>query len=221
MKKFIIIILTLVTLFIIFRNVNFESEYSNTDSQNIEVDTRATQSLSLPDFNISDVTEEEKTYLNIENSTLVWIGENKLRNVQHTGELDFRSDSYVVLGENGQISSGLIQVDMTTLRGNNEPQGLINHLRSDDFFDVERYNNARLDIVSSDGVDVEALLTIKDITQEVDFVLSQNEGVFTGLLSFDRSLWNISTLSRSFFSNLGDSVVEDVIVLDFTVILQN
>jgi hypothetical protein len=221
MKKFLIIILTLVTLFIIFRNVNFESEYSNTDSQNIEVDTRAIQSLSLSDFNISDVAEEEKTYLNIENSTLVWIGENKLRNVQHTGELDFKSDSYVVLDENGQISSGLIQVDMTTLRGNNEPQGLINHLRSNDFFDVEKYNNARLDIISSDGANVEALLTIKDITQEVDFVLSQNEGVFTGLLSFDRSLWNISTLSRSFFSNLGDSIVEDMIVLDFTVILQN
>jgi hypothetical protein len=39
----------------------------------------------------------------------------------------------------------------------------------------------------------------------------------TGQLTFDRTRWNINTLSGSIFDDIGDVIIEDNIVLTFTI----
>jgi len=219
MKKVLIILSVLIILFFVFRNINFESDTPDTGAQDIGVQVSSSDSLSLLDFEFPEYSNEQKSFIDTSNSFIEWVGENKLRNIQHKGNLDITENSYLVLDESASLTSGFVEIDMTTLRGDNEPQGLINHLRSSDFFDVDTYKTARFDILSIEKSQARGLLTIKDITREIDFSFTEDReaGRFAGQFSFDRSLWNITTLSRSFFANLGDSVVEDVITINFDV----
>jgi polyisoprenoid-binding protein YceI len=68
---------------------------------------------------------------------------------------------------------------------------------------------------------VKGLLTIKGTTQEVSvpYVMTPVEGGYKieGQFEIDRTLWGVTTLSASFFEDVGDSVVEDTIRLDFVI----
>jgi polyisoprenoid-binding protein YceI len=113
------------------------------------------------------------------------------------------------------------------LQGNYK-QKLEGHLKSDDFFSVEKFNESSLTILSSSkndsGLDVNGSLTIKGITLPIKFKLEdlemdQEEVRWKGVLTFDRSKYNVRFRSGSFFQNLGDKLILDEIrietLLDF------
>ena len=96
---------------------------------------------------------------------------------------------------------------------------LENHLKSDDFFDVEKYSKASLKIISAkmqkEGHQkVKGNLTIKDITNPISFDMFINENSSKADLIFDRSKFNVKHRSSSFFSNLGDKLIYDDIELE-------
>ena len=166
----------------------------------------------------NDSNQESIQKINTEKSSLKWIGE-KITTSQHYGNLKFESGELTFI--NGIPSSGNFIVDMTSIsvediKGKGK-QRLEGHLKSDDFFSVDKHKKASLLIKGSkkseNGFLVDADLTIKDITHPVQFDMIKNQEGFTANLTFDRSKYNIRFRSGSFFENLGDKLILDDVVL--------
>ena len=97
-------------------------------------------------------------------------------------------------------------------------QKLEGHLKSEDFFSVEKYPDATLvlkEIKSKkdNSYSLRGELTIKDITHSVDFNLVVYKDKIEGELTFDRSEYNVKYASGSFFENLGDNLILDEVTL--------
>ncbi len=157
--------------------------------------------------------------LDIQNSNLKWTGK-KITNSSHYGSLKFKSGE-VNFSEN-LISSGKFIVDMTTIsvddiKGSGKSR-LEGHLRSDDFFSVENFNEAILVINSSekngDNLKVMGTLMVKGLESSVEFDMKKSGNSWTADLTFDRSKHNVRFRSGSFFENLGDNLILDDIVLN-------
>ena len=153
--------------------------------------------------------------LNTLESSLKWEGK-KITGSGHNGSLTFL-DSEVKL-ENGSIMSGVFTVDMTTLTcddltANQGKAKLEGHLKSDDFFSVEKFNKATLTILSVENSNATGVLTIKDISHPVDFTLVKTKRGYKANLVFDRSKYNVKYASGNFFKNLGDKLILDEIEL--------
>ena len=107
---------------------------------------------------------------------------------------------------------------------------LVGHLKSADFFDVEKYPTAsfvitkvsRLKSTSTGAAKmthrIEGNLTMKGITKPVTFDASVN--VTGGKLSattesfvINRTLWNVNYQSKSIFAGLKDQFINDDITL--------
>lgn len=222
-KKILIIVVVLIVLFVIFRNIDFSEPVLGDLAQNeIDIDNPIDVSgdIDLTASGLNDGASEIDT----EKSMLTWFGENKIQNKSHGGTLDFSSSSRIKVVEDGSgnpiVEAGYIVVDMTSLEGNEgEPQGMIDHLRSEDFFNVDSYQKAQFSITETDGQMMTGDLTIKGRSDEVTFPYSLekvgSQYKMTGEISFDRTKWNINTLSGSIFDDIGDAVIEDTIVLTF------
>ncbi len=175
-------------------------------------------------FLVSFFINAQNLHLKTDKSTLKWTGE-QITTKTHFGSLKFKSGN--ITFENEIISSGKFLVDMTSLlvedlQGNYK-QRLEGHLKSDDFFSVEKFNESSLTIVSSSkndsGLDVNGNLTIKGITLPIKFKLEdlgmgQEEVRWKGVLTFDRSKYNVRFRSGSFFQNLGDKLILDEIRIE-------
>jgi polyisoprenoid-binding protein YceI len=107
---------------------------------------------------------------------------------------------------------------MTSIKDDDSSERLEGHLKSDDFFGVEKHPLSRLVITESEAFDkgsalVKGNLTIKGITNPVEFratMQETNEGIsFFALITVDRSKYNVRYGSGSFFDNLGDKAIYD------------
>ena len=101
-------------------------------------------------------------------------------------------------------------------RGKNNLEG---HLKSDDFFSVNKYNYAYLKILNSNdpinGVQtLSGNLTIKGKTHTVTFTMELNEKKAKSNLIFDRTKYDVIFRSGNFFQNLGDKLIYDDIKLE-------
>ena len=156
--------------------------------------------------------------INTEKSTLKWIGE-KITTSQHSGSLNFKSGEMTI--KDGLVVSGNFIVDMTSISvediSGSEKKRLEGHLKSDDFFSVDKHDKALLSIKGSKKTDkgflVDANLTIKDLTHPIQFNVVSIEGGYNADLVFDRSKYNVRFRSGSFFENLGDKLIIDDVVL--------
>tara|TARA_X000001036_G_C20462842_1_gene718189 strand:- start:23 stop:607 length:585 start_codon:yes stop_codon:yes gene_type:complete len=156
--------------------------------------------------------------INTEKSTLKWIGE-KITTSQHSGSLNFKSGEMTI--KDGLVVSGNFIVDMTSISvediSGSGKKRLEGHLKSDDFFSVDKHDKALLSIKGSKktekGFLVDANLTIKDLTHPIQFNMVSIEGGYNADLVFDRSKYNVRFRSGSFFENLGDKLIIDDVVL--------
>jgi polyisoprenoid-binding protein YceI len=173
-----------------------------------------------------------QTYqVDTEKSVLKWKGE-KVTGF-HVGTVKIKEGKLV---KNGERYSGEFVIDMTTI-DNEDLQGewktkLLNHLRSDDFFSVEKYPTATFKVTKtalykpSKGENfthkVSGDLTIKGITNKISFpaVIEATDKVLVAEASFsiDRTEWNIQFRSGSFFENLGDKLIYDDIKFDLQLV---
>ena len=155
----------------------------------------------------------------LEKSAIKWT-RKKITNNSHTGSLKFKS-AYLSL-EDVQNPSGIFEVNMSSLSNEDQTgewkQKLEGHLKSEDFFSVEKYPDATLvlkEIKSKkdNSYSLRGELTIKDITHSVDFNLVVYKDKIEGELTFDRSEYNVKYASGSFFENLGDNLILDEVTL--------
>jgi polyisoprenoid-binding protein YceI len=144
----------------------------------------------------------------------------------HNGDVAIKEGSVNI--KNGRIVSAGFVVNMNTiqcfdLKNGGKRNNLISHLKSDDFFDVENHQEARLMITSSKDLGgnnflFSGSLTIKDITNPIQMegrVQTTTEGYAADIkLVFDRSRYNVRYKSASFFSDLGDNIISDSVSLN-------
>ena len=98
---------------------------------------------------------------------------------------------------------------------------LAGHLRSDDFFSVDKFSTSTLKATGSkktsdNTYQVEGVLTIKGISHPISFQADVKDDLLTSSLTFDRSLYDVRFRSGSFFENLGDKLILDDIELEVT-----
>lgn len=154
-------------------------------------------------------------------SQIRWYGE-ELTGKTHFGNLSFK-DGQIEL-QDGLIIGGIFVVNMRSLSVDDLSGGakarLEGHLRSDDFFSVDKYPEATLKITQKAKMegDVQKLygeLIIKDIKHSVDFtIILGDKNTAIANLTFDRSKYNVRFRSGSFFENLGDKLILDDIRME-------
>ncbi len=169
-----------------------------------------------------------------ENSSLEWIGRNL--NKRHYGRIDVQSGELVIAG--GRLIEGNIVLDMTSISNLDmqDPEWrelLHKHLKSDDFFAVERFPTATFNLTGWEvqaGAAVEApngiftgILTIRDVSRSISFpaiVAPQEDGSIKAQAAFDidRTLWNVCYGSCRLFERLGMHLVHDLISLELFIV---
>jgi len=186
--------------------------------------------------------------LNKRVSTLEWTGGLKFINKNHNGNLKIKTGSLFLEDKTKII--GTIVVDMLSMANIDLPDSkkeyLIGHLRSEDFFHVERFPTASLKINNSKilekqssgkyNMEVSGDLTIKSITKPITFTaivdLDSDVKSATGTMQFNRADFGVQYRTemhlddaKSFWNSatttkeaLKDKVIKDEIDIKFNIV---
>jgi polyisoprenoid-binding protein YceI len=157
----------------------------------------------------------EKKEVNISQSKVTW----KAYKVTgaHDGTIQLKSGHLEMDGK--KLVGGEFEVDMTSiivtdLAAGDGKEKLEGHLKSDDFFGVEKHTTAKLVFKSMENFNknsytVKGDLTIKGITKPITLVVSMFESKATATMKVDRSKFDVRYGSGSFFDDLGDKTIYD------------
>lgn len=176
-------------------------------------------------------TTVDKTTVNVDtaSSYIVWKGYKVTGS--HNGKVMIQNGE-LIYDDAGMLTGGGFEIDMTSitcedLEGEWNDK-LVGHLKSDDFFGVEKYPTAKFvitDVVSRGKpgeYKIVGELTIKETTKEIKFntVIQEEEGknVATADVTIDRSEYNVRYGSGSFFDNLGDKTIYDEFELSINLV---
>lgn len=158
--------------------------------------------------------DKDKKAVKTTNSTVVWKGYKVTGS--HTGTIAIKSGDLEFDGET--LVGGAFTIDMTSivvtdLEGDSKAS-LEGHLKSDDFFGVDKYNTASLTFTSvkatgKNSYKVTGDITIKGTTASITFDLSVYGNKANATLKVDRTKFNVRYGSSSFFDGLKDKVIYD------------
>ncbi|MBX3044272.1 MAG: YceI family protein [Candidatus Kapabacteria bacterium] len=163
-------------------------------------------------------------------SNLKWTGEKVLG--KHWGTVQIKTGEMKKTGSN---FTGTFTIDMTTIKVDDLKDEatnakLLGHLKSDDFFSVDKHNTSTFKLKSIKDYTpkkdekgkhwVTGELTIKGITHEIGFPAEINfdGNGFKANANFtiNRAKWDIRYGSGSFFDNLGDKAISDDIKFELS-----
>jgi polyisoprenoid-binding protein YceI len=153
---------------------------------------------------------------------------------EHWGTIGIK-DSWIELAGD-KITGGMFVFDMddiivTDIESPEWNAKLVNHLKSDDFFSVEKFPEVRFELTSAEQLkhknhsepnyQINGKLTIKGITHDVSLPahihLFAKGGNAKGEIVLDRTLWDIRYGSGKFFEGLGDKTIHDEFKVSFDV----
>ncbi|RPE12059.1 YceI family protein [Chitinophaga lutea] len=149
---------------------------------------------------------------------------------QHTGNIGVTEgalelDKNVLKGGSFTLDTRSITVtDITNPDANGKLTG---HLKSDDFFSVEKHPTATFVITSvgakgNGSYDVNGKLTIKGITNSITFpaevTVAGNKATAKATIKVDRTKYDIKYRSSNFFENLGDKAIHDEFTIDVVLV---
>ncbi|WP_165731896.1 YceI family protein [Polaribacter sp. 20A6] len=161
-------------------------------------------------------------------SVLNWAGSKP--GGAHNGTVALKSGGLLV--EEGKLTNGEFVIDMTKIVNLDIPADkegnakLVGHLTSADFFDVATYPTSSFVITSVNEVEgklaVTGNLQIKDVTKSITIpaTISTENGVtvFTSeTFNVDRADFNVKYGSKSFFDDLQDKFIDDIMTFSFVV----
>lgn len=175
-------------------------------------------------------TKGEKSAFGIDTkaSKVFWTG--KKVTGEHTGYLSVGNG--MVMVENNSVTGAQVNMDLTSivctdLKDEGVNQKFVGHLKSDDFFSVDKHPMAKFEITSmkpgstSGEYNVKGNMTIKGKTNEISFPakVSLNNGVVkaVGTAILDRTKWDIRYGSGKFFQGLGDKMIYDEFEVTFDI----
>lgn len=167
-------------------------------------------------------------------STLGWTG--KKVGGQHSGTIALKEGTVQVKGS--QITGGTFVADMTSLKNTDLTDAdynakLVGHLKSDDFFGVEKNPTATFVITSvkplkgdanGNNATITGNLTIKGKTNPLSFPakvgVKNGVAAASGTASIDRSKYDVK-YGSTFFGAAADKAIDDVFTLSFNVIAKS
>ncbi len=166
--------------------------------------------------------------LNLQKSEVHWLGK-KLAG-EHSGTVKIKMGMVMYQGD--KLESGEVIVDMKSILNEDLTDKLYNeklvtHLKSDDFFSVDKFPEAKI-ILSSvqkieGGHSAKGELTIKGVTLPIDFKIEETVVAGEKLLKiktkFDRTKYNVKYGSDKFFPSIGDKLIYDDVGLDVKLFL--
>jgi polyisoprenoid-binding protein YceI len=166
-------------------------------------------------------------------SVVKWSG--KKVTGEHNGTVSMADGSLQV--ENGKLKGGSFEIDMNSITNADLTDveynaKLVGHLKSDDFFAVDKHPKAVFKITKATPVtnakaDAENYtitgdLTIKGITHSITFPanvkITDNKAEATAKFDVDRTKYDIKFRSGNFFQNLGDNMIYDNFTIDLKLV---
>jgi polyisoprenoid-binding protein YceI len=166
-------------------------------------------------------------------SSMRWEGTRPLiKGYLDSGTVALASGTATVL--DGRVTGGSITVDLTSIAATATGKGvgadaLSKHLKSDDFFDVQRFPSGSFTLTaltptSGSAYEVKGTLTLKGVTNAVAFAATvvQDGNLLTMTapeVTLDRTLWGITYGSGTFFKEIvGDKLIADTFTVSFTAV---
>ena len=173
--------------------------------------------LMLPTLLFAEGTMKK---IDLKASSLEWHGAKVTG--KHFGKVPFKSGE-VKMSE-GKILEGTFVADLTKftvddLKGEWATK-FLNHMKSDDFFNVEKHPTAKLKITKVTDKKMSGDLTIRGKTNPVSFEYKKDENVYSGEMVFDRTKFHMRYGSKNFFKNLGDKVIYNDVKVNFKFVLK-
>ena len=173
--------------------------------------------------------DEGKYTIDMSKSGIIWEG-NKAIGGGHTGTISLKEGTINFNGET--ITSGTFTADMNSITNidldNNIKDKLVNHLKSADFFEVEKYPTAtfvitKVEPVSAGNAMATGSLTIKGVTNNITFpftyhTMGNRLEVTAKKLKIDRTKYGIQFASKGLKSSMSDKVINDEFLLDLNLV---
>jgi polyisoprenoid-binding protein YceI len=153
---------------------------------------------------------------------------------KHFGTVNFKSGMFTF--DAGTVTSGSVVFDMNTIDDKSvtgdSKQKLDGHLKSDDFFDVANFPEAKFEFISMEPLEnpregfthtFTGNMTIKGITHQLSFRVEMEENGDQVIIEapqfvFDRTIFDIKYNSGKFFSDLKDRLINDDIGISFRMV---
>lgn len=169
---------------------------------------------------------QDHVQVNTDTSTIKWIGSKVSES--HEGTIKIESGKLIL--DHGKLVGGEFVIDMnsidnTDIKEEKYSKKLEDHLKDEDFFNVEKYPVSFLKIkelfLINDGdssYKIKADLTIKGITHEIEFdadvKIQGTSFEASANIKIDRTKWNIVYNSGNLFTDLGSRLILDDIEFD-------
>lgn len=153
----------------------------------------------------------------------------------HHGTLSLKSGNLSINGQ--ELASGSFVIDMNSIIDEDLTQKdmndmLVNHLKSEDFFDVAKYPESTFTVTkietaanATDSVthNVSGNLKLKDVEKNITFgaKITKEGNKYTAVtvpFTIDRTQWNVKYGSKTLFADLKENIVNDNIELQITVV---
>jgi len=176
---------------------------------------------------------DEFTYqyeIDTQSSAITWKGFKPTGS--HSGTISMNKGTFDLSSTNGL--SGTFVIDMNSIKvtdipSDDEKNGqLLGHLKSADFFDVQKNPLATFKITkmstSAEGQKIMlGNLSLNGVTNSIEIPITTTEqgdalAISSTTFTIDRSKWNIKYGSKSFFDNLGDKFISNDIELKFRIV---
>jgi polyisoprenoid-binding protein YceI len=178
----------------------------------------------------SSVSQGQKYTIDTKESVLIWKGSMVF-------DFDKGDVGYVYISkgelmiEKDSLVGGTVVIDMNTIEyGDKEKKNTpVKHLKSPDYFDVEKFPISTFAITKVESVNVRSKtikvtgnLTIKGITNPVtipaDIEIKDGVARANGKVVIDRTQWGIRYRSGKFYDNLADQAVSDEIEIHMKIV---
>jgi polyisoprenoid-binding protein YceI len=156
-------------------------------------------------------------------SSIDWVGRKVTGS--HNGNITIKQGELIL--NDGKLVGGSFIVDTTSIKILDIADAATNaqfagHLASDDFFSSQKFPEATLEIISVKDNHVKGNLTIKGITNLVDFnaKVNVNDNLLraTANIVIDRTKYEMKFRSGNFFKDLGDTLIYNDFELNVKVI---
>ena len=172
----------------------------------------------------SFTTHVNKVNANKNNSTVIWTGSKPTGS--HTGNVTLKDGH--LLFDHGNLVGGEFIIDMTSItctdiESEKKNKYLVDHLKDEDFFDVNQFPEAKLVVNKAKNIEgsqfeMKGNMTIKGITKPVtfnaDIKINKNSYTAIAKIVIDRTKWGVEYKSGNIFKDLGDKIIYDDMEFD-------
>ena len=179
-------------------------------------------------FAFKPARREDILKVDTNKSSIEWIA-GKIGG-EHSGIVKLSSGSLAFDGDALKAGSFVINMKslaVTDIKGNSA-QSLLNHLRGEDFFSVEKHPTSTFTVTkiapaSNNKLNITGTLTIKGVSNSISFpaeLKKQKNAVIATAkdVKVDRTKYDIKYRSKSFFGDIGDKAIDDEFRLNINLV---